>query len=83
MVIPRLTPKLRTPEEVYNVLSPGRCKLLHTKSPVWNCHRESHATVGVLTVPFSGQDIRSFENLKAMESHSLSVGSAMCTNAPR
>lgn len=51
----------RTPERVYNVPDPRRCGLMHPGLFVWNCQRESYATVGVLTLSLFSQDTRSFE----------------------
>ena len=68
---PRPTPKPRTPEQVWKFVHPKRHKPVCSKSSIWNCQREPHETVGVLTVPFSVQYIRGLGVLKAMESHSL------------
>ena len=71
MTTPRLTPKPRTPDQVWNFFNRKRDKLVSSKSSIWNCQTEPHGTVGVLTVPFSGCYVRGLEVLKAMESHSL------------
>ena len=50
-----------------------QCKPVYSKSSIWNCRSEPHATVGVLTVPFSGPYVRSLEVLKPTKSHSIVV----------
>ena len=73
MTTPHLTPKPRTPDQVWNFFNRKRDKPVNSKSSIWNCQTEPHGTVGVLTVPFSGRYVRDLESLKAMESHSLNV----------
>ena len=72
MTTPHLTPKPRTPDQVWDFFNRKRDKPVSSKSSIWNCQIEPHGTVGVLTVPFSGRYVRDLESLKAMESHSLS-----------
>jgi hypothetical protein len=73
MTTPRLTPKPRTPDRVWNFFNRKRDKPVSSKPSIWNCQTEPHGTVGVLTVPFSGRYVRGLESLKAMESHSVAL----------